>query len=165
MPERTMKAQDTEKSDKGRGLSLPFSSALQPTEQICQFELNGERHCDHKPWLDPETGEIVCVDCGLVFDGQSEYDRAVEHNKIVYFVQSRLGGPIKIGLTTQLNQRLKQLQNESPIPLQIVGALRGDEKVEAAIHERFRKLRLHGEWFEPSTELVEFIRQIGVGDK
>ena len=126
-------------------------------------ELNGERHCYHKPWLDPENGEIVCVDCGLVFDGHSEYDHAVEHKKVVYFVQSRLGGPIKIGLTTEPKQRLKQLQNGSPIPLQILGALRGDEKVEAAIHERFRKLRLHGEWFEPSMELVEFIRQFGKG--
>jgi len=126
-------------------------------------ELNGERHCYHKPWLDPENGEIVCVDCGLVFDGHSEYDHAVEHKKVVYFVQSRLGGPIKIGLTTEPKQRLKQLQNGSPIPLQILGALRGDAKVEAAIHERFRKLRLHDEWFEPSMELVEFIRQFGKG--
>jgi len=135
------------------------------TDGFRQLELNGERHCDHKPWFDLENGEIVCEKCGLVYDGASEYDHAAEYGKVVYFVQSRLGGPIKIGLTTELSQRLKQLQNESPIPLQIVGALRGDEKVEAAIHERFRKLRLHGEWFEPSTELVEFIRQIGVGDK
>lgn len=125
------------------------------------FELNGERHCDHKPWLDNEIGEIVCERCGLVFDGHSEYDHEAEYGKIVYFVQSRLGGPIKIGLTTQLNQRLKQLQNESPIPLDIVGALHGDEQVESAIHERFRKLQLHGEWFEPSKELVEFIREFG----
>jgi len=132
---------------------------------ICQLELNGERHCDHKPWLDPENGETVCERCGLVFDGQSEYDHAVECGKVVYFVQSRLGGPIKIGLATELKQRLKQLQSGSPIPLQIVGALQGDEEVEAAIHERFRKLQLHGEWFEPSVELVEFIRQFGRGGR
>lgn len=73
-----------------------------------------------------------------------------------YFVQSVNGGPIKIGFTTRKpNERLAALQTGAPVELRIVGLLAGNRERE--MHERFRDARLHGEWFTPSKQLVQFI--------
>lgn len=73
-----------------------------------------------------------------------------------YFVQAVSGGPIKIGFTTRKpNERLAALQTGAPVELKIVGLLAGNRERE--MHERFRDARLHGEWFTPSKQLVQFI--------
>lgn len=73
-----------------------------------------------------------------------------------YFVQSVNGGPIKIGFTTRKpNERLAALQTGAPVELRIVGLLHGN--CEREMHERFKDARLHGEWFMPAKQLVQFI--------
>jgi len=77
-----------------------------------------------------------------------------------YFVQAENGGPIKIGITsTNPSQRLAGLQTGSPLLLQFVGLINGD--CEKKLHDQFRSARLHGEWFEPVPELIEFIQKHG----
>jgi DNA-binding MarR family transcriptional regulator len=76
---------------------------------------------------------------------------------IVYFIQSNLGGPIKIGTTTDLRDRLVQIQATSPLPLVVLSIQRGNASCEAMLHERFRSLRLHGEWFFPGEELLSYL--------
>ena len=77
---------------------------------------------------------------------------------IVYFVQSSFGGPIKIGTTIDLLNRFDQLQSCSPLPLVVVSIQRGDASCEAKLHNQFKALRLHGEWFLPGDELVTYLR-------
>lgn len=31
---------------------------------------------------------------------------------------------------------------------------------ESRIHKRFKKYRRHGEWFEPSQELMDFVKEM-----
>jgi len=81
--------------------------------------------------------------------------------KWTYFVQSVDGGPIKIGITrTSPEARLSGLQTGSPLQLRIVGLIAGDQ--EKMLHERFAKIRLHGEWFTPTDELIDFIKQTAI---
>lgn len=76
---------------------------------------------------------------------------------VIYFVQADTDGPIKIGTTTQLEQRLAALSNSDPAKLHLLATMPGDNKDEAQLHKRFRRLRLHGEWFAPDAELRDFI--------
>lgn len=77
----------------------------------------------------------------------------------VYFIrETGDDGHIKIGTTTASpHVRLRALQTANPRPLELIGAIPGDATVERSLHERFAHLRLTGEWFKSSQELVTFI--------
>ncbi|WP_085908310.1 GIY-YIG nuclease family protein [Kiloniella majae] len=74
----------------------------------------------------------------------------------VYFISPVNGGPIRIGRTKALDNRLNSLMNMSPIELELIGSIDGGEYVEYWLHEFFAKDRLHSEWFKPSKKLLEF---------
>lgn len=76
----------------------------------------------------------------------------------VYFIQAVNGGPIKIGIAVDVESRLETFQCGSPVPLRIVGVIRGAGiSTEQRLHRRFAAHRLHGEWFEPAAALLDFI--------
>lgn len=74
---------------------------------------------------------------------------------VVYFVRS--GEALKIGLTSDLPQRLQTLQNASATRLVLLLTLPGDIKVERHYHSKFAHLRLEGEWFRAAEELTRFL--------
>jgi hypothetical protein len=77
---------------------------------------------------------------------------------VIYFVRRESGGPIKIGTTKNLGNRLALLRAECGERLDVLGALPGSFAGEHALHEKFRHLRHSGrEWFNPDPELLDFI--------
>lgn len=77
----------------------------------------------------------------------------------IYFIQSG-NGPIKIGYTTVSQLRFSMLQVGNPEPLKIIKILRGGREEETAIHKKFKRDRLRGEWYIPSPELLKFINDV-----
>ena len=73
-----------------------------------------------------------------------------------YFLQAGDDGPIKIGSTKNLIARLRTLGTMGPLPLRLLGTMRGNH--EGLGHTRFSAFRSHGEWFMPSKPVLEFIR-------
>lgn len=77
----------------------------------------------------------------------------------VYFIQSKAGGPIKIGYAStmeQVDMRLRHIQIGSPWKLGITKVEpEGDRKREKYLHKFFRPERLSGEWFIPCVKLAE----------
>lgn len=76
---------------------------------------------------------------------------------VVYFILAEGGNRIKIGWTSDLNSRLKQLQTSCPYPPVVLHKISGDEKKERDLHEKFAHLRRHMEWFEDAPELRDYI--------
>lgn len=74
-----------------------------------------------------------------------------------YFVRAGDEGPIKIGWTRNLLVRLRTLSVMWPVPLKLLGVIKGN--VEAQCHARFADFRLGGEWFMPAPSVQEFIRE------
>lgn len=62
---------------------------------------------------------------------------------MIYFIRSP-SGPIKIGTTIRLSQRLKQLAAEYGEGLEVLAVTEGDRNVEQELHRRFGHLRLEG---------------------
>lgn len=88
----------------------------------------------------------------------------LKNNSDVYFIQSVIGGPIKIGTSLFPRGRLVDLQYYSPFKLRIIGTIKGEGyKKEAELHKKFRVYRLHGEWFEPAEALLNYIKTIQEG--
>ena len=77
----------------------------------------------------------------------------------IYFIQSGENGPIKIGITRDVEARLKALQTAHPETLKLLGVRGGDTQDEASWHRRFHRQRLRGEWFRPSTRLLRAIER------
>lgn len=74
----------------------------------------------------------------------------IDSAMLTYFIQPEIGGLIKIGKSTQLVERYKQL----------LAVIYGDH--ESKIHDLFRNYRKHGEWFESSKEITDFIENIRI---
>jgi hypothetical protein len=63
---------------------------------------------------------------------------------------------IKIGTTTQLRARLRQLSYDGG-PVTLLADLAGGPALEEELHRRFARYRVHGEWFEDRKPLRDFI--------
>lgn len=76
----------------------------------------------------------------------------------IYFVQI-VTGPIKIGFTTNLEGRLEALRTASPGGLTLLTTICGTLGAESYLHHMFAKDRISGEWFTPTTALLDVIEQ------
>lgn len=79
----------------------------------------------------------------------------------VYFVQGETTELIKIGITSQdINLRIMDMQCGSPDRLTLLGIMCVKSRVvEKVLHKHFASTRVHGEWFRPSPELLEYIAE------
>lgn len=76
----------------------------------------------------------------------------------VYFIRDE-DGFIKIGSTSHVGSRLKQLQTSSRQRLSVMGSHLGSTADEKALHARFADDHARGEWFYPSRELLAYIER------
>lgn len=82
----------------------------------------------------------------------------------VYFVLCDPLNAVKIGVTTQLKQRMSALQTGCPVRLQLLGYVEGDRATESRLHQYFDRAGYYtgvGEWFFYSGDLVSYIDFLG----
>jgi hypothetical protein len=79
----------------------------------------------------------------------------------VYFIEGCASGRIKIGVAARPSARLKQLNaGQSSEPLRLLFSVPGGFAEEAALHRRFAPARTHGEWFDPTPELLGWLAEV-----
>jgi hypothetical protein len=74
-----------------------------------------------------------------------------------YIIRAGLAGPVKIGKADDSNQRLRELQTGNHERLHLLRVVDTPFDAEPMFHERFSALRLRGEWFEFSDEMLTFV--------
>lgn len=72
---------------------------------------------------------------------------------IIYFITAGEGRPIKIGFSTNVQQRLESLQTGNHEQLVLLAEITGSKRDEILIHRAFASDRVRGEWFARSTTL------------
>lgn len=77
---------------------------------------------------------------------------------MIYFVQAGENGPVKIGWAKNVIHRIQELQTGNPCKLGCLGMMEGSQNEESSLHEKFKRYRGVGEWFEPSADLLSFIK-------
>lgn len=77
----------------------------------------------------------------------------------IYFIRAGENGPIKIGFSTDPEQRLRTLQTAHTEKLVMLHSQVGTKADEARLHNRFRNIHVKGEWFEADPSLLEFIHK------
>ena len=79
--------------------------------------------------------------------------------KDVYFIQGCLTQRIKIGISHDVNSRLKGIESSEALRLLAV-IKQGGEDLERRLHKKFHDLHIQGEWFSPDPELLEYIGEL-----
>jgi hypothetical protein len=75
----------------------------------------------------------------------------------VYFIQGEITKNIKIGFSDDPKIRIKGHQTGSGEKLDLLKAVKGCKADETEIHNKFKHLKIRGEWFRPEKELFEYI--------
>lgn len=88
----------------------------------------------------------------------------MSNSSFVYFMRPQ-GFPhlVKIGCSTLLQERLKQLAHWSPFTLEIVATIPGSFDLERNIHECFADLYDHHEWFTDDGRIAALIEKLNSG--
>jgi hypothetical protein len=76
---------------------------------------------------------------------------------MVYFMQGAITGNIKIGMTKSFRQRFSELNSSDVLVCLNTIEMHDDIETETDLHHKFRHLRIHGEWFTPGKDLLEYI--------
>lgn len=126
----------------------------------------------------PNEGNVVVTPVGLMTDDDRAFitenkqiilaslnlEIAVDNTLFtpsgyVYFLRS--GPYVKIGKTTNLDERIKTLRIQLPFEVELVHAVecRDHHEVESSFHEMFKDHRVNGEWFEMPNERFNYILQ------
>ena len=71
----------------------------------------------------------------------------------VYLIADTQHNVCKIGISTNVGQRLNNLQTAYPYPLSIIGSFEGTLLDEFAAHKKYSKHKLSGEWFSLTDEI------------
>jgi hypothetical protein len=82
-------------------------------------------------------------------------------NGTIYFVRLLAPvdeQPIKIGFTAKDEARFHQVRTSSPWPLELVASVSGHQNTELAIHELCSSARMQGEWFRPTSVVLDAIK-------
>jgi hypothetical protein len=84
-------------------------------------------------------------------------EAAKSDDGFVYFIEA--GDFIKIGYTRSPVARGIKMTTDSPFELKLLHLEDGTFKREKVIHRHFAAIRVRGEWFRKTPELLEFIEQ------
>jgi hypothetical protein len=91
-------------------------------------------------YIGDTTGWYMAPPC------EGEADQGEE---VVYVIHAKDVGKVKIGHTSNLAQRVRDLQVGSPVRLDVVRVYQIMDGVsEGSLHAKFANHRLHGEWFD-----------------
>lgn len=77
----------------------------------------------------------------------------------IYVLGTADGRTVKIGRTTNLAKRVGDIQNMSPIPLELLWSHPGGHALETNLHRQFAARRTHGEWFVFETDPLPLIME------
>ncbi len=90
-------------------------------------------------------------------DSFVEVPVALRDRSLVYFVSAVGSNAIKIGFTTDLESRLRELSTGNPFELLPVAAIFGPPTNEYTAHMTLIRHRLRGEWFDDCQEVWSYI--------
>lgn len=80
-------------------------------------------------------------------------------NSVVYIITD--GRDYKVGFTTDLSQRVKDLQVGHPSKLRVVAMRVGGNELETLIHDILEEHHLRGEWFSMSDKVLAEVMALG----
>ncbi len=82
---------------------------------------------------------------------------AMHRESFVYFVRRHSDGAIKIGFSSDIERRLRELRKDTRSTVTLMLLVPGAKPEELATHARFAADLIGDEWFRPSDAILAFI--------
>lgn len=83
----------------------------------------------------------------------------------IYFIRPvGMVGPIKIGCSNSVDDRLEGLAVWSPFKLEVIYTEKGNYALEQKLHQCFADYHSHREWFHPGERLLKAIGRLIAGE-
>lgn len=82
---------------------------------------------------------------------------------MIYLAQAVDGGPIRIGTSRNLKQRMAGLATEHKRKFSVLAETPGSRPDELFLHHAFSPLRLHGEWFQTHDAMRLLVDEMQIG--
>ena len=79
---------------------------------------------------------------------------------MIYAIQAGDGGPIKFGVAHSPSRRLQELQTGCPQRLKLIAYADVHKSLEKLIHRYCREANIGGEWFSPTSKVMEMVEVI-----
>jgi hypothetical protein len=80
---------------------------------------------------------------------------------LVYYARQP-SGLIKIGTSTKVRSRVRQIERDEGCSLVILATEPGGRRMESQRHGEFKDYRVKGEWFKPGARLLRWIHALEV---
>ena len=105
----------------------------------------------------PRTSLYICLDC----QPEKPIDNSIleRPDYYVYFFYAEEVDRIKIGATGNIAKRLKGISGQSACEVRLLGYVHSNQHSEYEVHQMFDQYKHHGEWFEASPEIWEYIER------
>lgn len=81
---------------------------------------------------------------------------------MIYFIQTADNQFVKIGVTEDPIRRMAGLQTSTPYTLKLLAVMPGGREEESAIHLRFRRYAVRGEWFRTAFDVARYAAEHGI---
>jgi len=82
----------------------------------------------------------------------------------VYFLYARELNTVKIGYTTEIQQRVANLQTGYPYALDLAGTIMGGQYIESVLHKKLKNNLISGEWFYVDGMVADVVLAGRTGD-
>jgi len=110
--------------------------------------------------INANDGQWTVQECKPLAESPYVEEHSIKRpESLVYFIEG--AGCVKIGVAEYPEERLETLQIGSPVSLRLLATCKGGYKKETELHTQFAHLRLHGEWFALTPELLNIIGELG----
>jgi hypothetical protein len=128
-----------------------------PMSRVHRREIAGDTH----RFGTPEDTVFSAVRRNLEGEEPDESIDKPRYSRHVYFLLDHDACEIKIGLSTNVKRRQTSLEWERGRKLELLGTMSGGDKLERAMHSRFRDHRKRGEWFSSviAADVLQLIAQ------
>lgn len=131
--------------------------AEQCADVFMQYGVNMERKADK---LSTELQEAQRINRAFSFMVRAKARKDGTIPNYIYFIGDTKANMVKIGISTTPEKRLSSLQTSTPNRLVFLAITEGNEKKEKELHQRFKRYRKSGEWFELSDEIQQMINAL-----
>lgn len=81
----------------------------------------------------------------------------------VYVIKRKGARLVKIGVTRQLDRRMRALATGAGAELELLVAFPGEREDERTLHDRFDAYRKRGEWFEYAGPIERWVKEMRAG--
>lgn len=123
----------------------PESNLSELIEKLDKLLSQAKHGCDVE-WIDASLKQSFFFNHQQAMKEHASL-RLKNKSSIVYLLRGNVTGYYKIGVSTKLEERIRQVDNGTSEEISLISSSTGGQDLEAQLHYKYKNKRVKGEWF------------------